>query len=97
MNCNKLSGKGLIKATDFISSGTSAELARVTVSADIDCKNIGLNKLKVRLGSGSKIDKFQDLLRVCFLFIFLYFSALGADKFREIIKTRWGKLRSKPT
>ena len=78
VSCNKLSGNDLIEATDFISSGTSAELARVMVRADIDRKNIGLNKRKVRLGSGTKI---KDLLKVCILFIFLYFSTRGAHEF----------------
>ena len=58
------------------------------VNADVDRKNIGLNKRKFRLGLGTKIDKFQDLLKVSFLFIFLYFSTLGADEFQEIIETR---------
>ena len=30
ISCNKSGGKNVIEATDFISSGTSAELARVT-------------------------------------------------------------------
>ena len=76
-----ISGKDLIVTADFISSCTSAELAKVTVSADINMKNIGLNKRKIRLGSGTKIDKFQDLLKVSILFIFFYFSNCGADEF----------------
>ena len=63
ISCNKSSGKDVIE--DFISSGTSAELARVIVSADIDFKNIGLNKRKFCLGSGTKIDKFHVLLTDC--------------------------------
>ena len=69
----------------------------VTVRAYFDCKYIGLNEPIVRLGSGTKIDKFQDLLIVCALFIFLYFSTRGADEFRETIEKRWRKLRSEPT
>ena len=37
---NKLDEKDLIENKDFISPGTSAELARVMVSADIDRKNL---------------------------------------------------------
>ena len=51
-------------STDYISPGTSAELARV-VSADIDCKKLGVNKSRVGLGSGTKIDKVQNLLSCC--------------------------------
>ena len=79
---NKLSGKGLIEATAFISSGTSAELARVTVCADIDRKNIGVNKSRVRLGSGTKIDKFQDLLKI---FSFRLGSETKIDEFRNLL------------
>ena len=97
MSFNKLNGDFLVEATDLIFSYTSAELARVTVNTEVDHKNIGLSKRSFRLGSGTKIDKFQDLLKICFLFIFLCFSTLGADEFREIIKTRWRELRSKST
>ena len=85
-----------IEFTDFTSPGTS-ELARVTVSVDIDRKNLGVNKNRIRLGSGTKIDKFQDLLVICILFMSLYFSTYGANEFRNIIEKRWRKLRSQPT
>ena len=52
---SKLNGKDLIETTDFISPGTSTELARV-VSADIDRKKLGVNKSRIRLGSGTKND-----------------------------------------
>ena len=51
-------------STDYISPGTFTELARV-VSADIDCKKLGVNKSRVGLGSGTKIDKVQNLLSCC--------------------------------
>ena len=88
---NKLSGKDLVEATDF-SPGTSAELARM-VSADINCKKLGVNKSRIKLGSGTKIDKFQDLL----INDTLYFSTSGANKFRNIIEKGWRKLRSQQT
>ena len=99
MSFSESNGDYLVKATKLISSATFAELARVTVKAEVDCKtkNIGLSKCRFRLGSGTKIDKFQDLLKIFLLFISLYFSTLGADEFREIIKTRWRDLRSKST
>ena len=65
----------------------------MTVSA-YNRKYIGLDIRKVRLGSGTKIDKFQDLLKVCVLFIFLYFTTYPADELRETIEKRWGKLRN---
>ena len=74
MSCSKSGRKDVIKATDLISSGTSAELARLMVSAYFNRKYNTVNNRKVRLGSVTKIDKFQDLLIVCILFIFLYFS-----------------------
>ena len=64
ISCNKSSNEDIIKTTNLISSGHSAELARVMVKAYFDVKYIGLNKGLVRLGSDTKIDKFQDLLIV---------------------------------
>ena len=68
----------------------------MTVSA-YDRKHIGIDNRKVRLGSGTKIDKFQDLLKICILFIFMHFSTCGADEFKETILKRWRKLRSEPS
>ena len=78
-------------STDYISPGTSAELARV-VRADIDCKKLGVNKSRIGLGSGTKIGKFQDLLIIWTL----YFSTNGANKFGNFSKKGWGKLRRQP-
>ena len=71
------------ETTDLISSHSSTELARVTVNTEVDreTKNIGLNKLRFGLGSETKIVKFQNLLKIFFLFIFLCFSTLGANEF----------------
>ena len=69
----------------------------MTVSADIDHKKLGVNKSRIRLGSRTKIDKFQDLLIICILLMLLYFSTCGVNKFRDIIEKRWRKLRSQPT
>ena len=76
-----------IEFTDFTSPGTS-ELAKLTVSVDIDFKNLGVNKSRIKLGSGAKIDKFQELLVICILFIKLYFSICGANEFRNISEKR---------
>ena len=84
-----------MRSTDLISSGNSTELARVTVSA-YDCKHTGIDNSKFRLGSGTKIDKFQDLQKICVLFILMYFSTCTADKLRETIEKRWRKLRTEP-
>ena len=62
------------------------------VSADIHRKKLGVNKSRIGLGSGTKIDKFQDILIICTL----YFSTYGANEFRNIIEKRWRKLRSQP-
>ena len=62
------------------------------VSADIDCKKQGVNKIRVRLSSGTKIDEFQDFLIICTL----YFSTNGANEFGNISEKRWRKLRSQP-
>ena len=82
--------------TSPCSSSSFAELARVTVSTD-DCEQTGINNLRFRLGSGTKLDKFQDLLKICVLFIFMYFSICGAEEFKVTIEKRWRKLRSKPS
>ena len=55
---------------------------------DIDFKNLGVNKSRIKLGSGAKIDKFQELLVICILFIKLYFSICGANEFRNISEKR---------
>ena len=52
----------------------------MTVRAYADFKYIGVNNHSVRLGSGTKIDKFQNLLIVCISFNFLLFSISGADQ-----------------
>ena len=89
----------LSNTVNLISSNVSTELARVTVNTkvDLETKNIDLNKLRFRQGSETKIDKFQNLLKIFFLFIFLCFTTLGANEFRTIIENRWEELRSKPT
>ena len=56
--------------TDLLSPGNSAELARVTVSTD-DREQLSTDNCRFRLDSGSKIDKFWDLLMICVLFIFI--------------------------
>ena len=43
ISCGTLSNEGIIKTTNLISSGNSAELAWVTVKAYSDCKYKGLN------------------------------------------------------
>ena len=75
---NKLDKEDVIEITDFTSPCTS-ELARVTISVDIDRKNLGVNKSRIRLGSGTKIDKFPDLLVICIFFMSLYFSTYGEN------------------
>ena len=56
ISCNKSGEEDIIKPTDLFSSENSAELARATVRAYFDRKYIGLNKHRVRLGPGTKID-----------------------------------------
>ena len=60
----------LSKNIPIVSSIVSAELARVTVKTEVDLeiKNIELSKLRFRQGSETKIDKFQNLLKIFFLF-----------------------------
>ena len=67
----------------------------MTVRADSDPKDIRVNNRSFGLGSGSEIDKFLNLLIFSILFNVLYFSTGVADEFRETIKKRWKKLRSK--
>ena len=83
-------------SADLLSLGNSAELARVTVSTD-DCEQISIDNRRLRLDSGTKIDKFQDLLMSCVSFIFMYFSTCGAEEFMVTIEKRWRKLRSEPS
>ena len=73
------------ETTDLISSHSSTELARVTVNTEVDreTKNIGLNKLRFGLGSETKIDKFQNLLKI---FRFRLSSETKIDKFRNLLK-----------
>ena len=51
--------ENIIKTTNLISSGSSAELAKVMVRAYSDHKYIGVNNQSIRLGSGTKIDNFR--------------------------------------
>ena len=77
--------------TDLISSASPAELAMVTyLFTSHNREQTGGNKCIFRLGSGAKIDKFQDLLMI----YILCSSTSGADEFRETIMKRWRKLRS---
>ena len=69
------SQKSVPVSSDLISSASSAELARVTVSTD-DCKQISGNNCIFRLGSGTTIDKFQDLLMIFILCVFTFFKQL---------------------
>ena len=69
----------------MVSSDTSAELARVTINAEIEyeANNKWLNKFRFRLGSETKIDKFQNLLKI---FRFRLSSETKIDKFRNLLK-----------
>ena len=78
--------------TDLSPSANSAELGRVTVNTD-DCEKIMTDKCKVRLGSGTKIDELQNPLKICIIFICIFFSTCGAEYFREKIEERWSNLR----
>ena len=78
---------------DIIGELRSESISKVTVSADIDRKKLGVNKSRIGLGSETKIDKFQDLLIICILFMS---STCGVNEFRDIIEKRWRKLRSQP-
>ena len=71
----------ITKTSNCISSGNSAELARVMVRAYSDFKYIDVDNHSVRLGSGTKIEKFQNLLMSCILFNLLYLSICGTDEF----------------
>ena len=70
IGCDILSNKDIIENKNLISSGNSTELTRVMVKAYSDCKYIGLNNRLVRLGSGTKLGKFQNLLIFCVFLIF---------------------------
>ena len=65
-------------SADLLSLGNSAELARVTVSTD-DLKQIMIDNCNIGTGSGTKIDKFQDPLKICTLFICIYFTTYGSE------------------
>ena len=82
-------------STDLISYASSAELARMRVSSD-DREQIGGNDCIFRLGSGTKIDKFQDLLMICILCVFIYFSTCRADDFRVKIEKDGINYRASP-
>ena len=51
------------------------------VRAYSDFKYIDVDNHSVRLGSGTKIEKFQNLLMSCILFNLLYLSICGTDEF----------------
>ena len=82
--------------TDLLSPANSAEPARVMVSTD-DRKQIMIDNCNIGTGSGTKIAKFQDPLKICTLFICIYFTTCGSEYFREKIKERWRDLRREPS
>ena len=86
----------MIITSDLISPGNSAELARLTVSTD-DREQVDIDNPNIRIGTGTKIDKFQDLLKLCVLFIFIYFSTCGAEYFKAKIEKQWRELVSEPS
>ena len=45
------------------------------------------------MGSGTKIDKLQDPLKISIIFIYIFFSTCGPEYFRGKIKERWRDLR----
>ena len=92
----KASKGDVVITADLLSPGNSAELARVMLSTD-DCELVKIDNRNIRIGSGTKIDKLQDLLKFCALFIFIYFSTNGAAYFKEKIEERWRELRREPS
>ena len=48
ISCDMSRNEDIIKTTNLIPSGSSAELTTVTVRAYSDCKNLGLNNHLVR-------------------------------------------------
>ena len=75
------SSEELNKNTVLTPLGSSTELARVTVRAGSDHKGIRVYNWSFELGSGSKLEKFLNLLIFISLFNVLFFSIYRANEF----------------